>query len=107
MLERNGQLNVESVFPIILPDSGNEIRVDFPTQLKCAIKNRKACAATDAAMNDCRMGGHWIIMDVESKMKKCNTLHHNRWGDNTNKGAKAIALLDLMTVIRNKGIGVN
>ena len=47
-------------------------------QIMSAIEKGKACAASDAAMNDARMGGHYIIIDLESKIRLQNSFCHNR-----------------------------
>ena len=105
--ETNGRLSVESVFPIILSDNKCDINMGFTPQTQQAIEQRKAHAASDAAMNNSKMGGHWIIMDLESKVKTQNTLCHKRWDNNTIKGAEAIVALELITVIGKKGKMIN
>jgi len=46
--------------------------------MKEVITNRKAYAATDAAMNDRKIGGHWIIVDIERRYIIQNTLYRKR-----------------------------
>ena len=106
-LETNGRLNIESVFPIICTDNKNKINVEFTPQIMRAIEQRKAHAALDAAMNDSKMGGHQMLIDLENRIKMQNTLYHKRWNDNANKGAEAISFLELITVIRKKEKRIN
>ena len=53
-------------------------------------------------MNDARRGGYQTTIDLESKIRLQNSLHHNRWNNNVIKGAEAAVSLELLTVMQNE-----
>ena len=48
------------------------------------------------------MGSHWLITDEKKQDMIQNTLFHKSWGNNTIKGAEAIVLLELITVLHKR-----
>ena len=82
-------------------------KVEFTPQIMRAIEQRKAHAASDAAINDSKIGGHQMLIDLENRTKMQNTLCHKRQDNNTNEGAETITLLELIAVIRKKGKCIN
>ena len=60
-------------------------------------------AATDASVKGFSMGGCWIIADIDQKFKKEKVLYHKSWKNNTSRIAEIIVLLELLTVLEQKG----
>ena len=48
----------------------------FCREIEEATRGRKACAASGAAMTHDQMGGHWKIVNAETKHELSNTLRH-------------------------------
>ena len=53
------------------------------------------------------MGGHWMLMNIDSKERKFNTLCHKEWDKNTIVGVEAIVLLELLVTLEKRGRNVN
>ena len=109
-MEGKDRMKIESIFPIfpLNEQNGDEIRgAIFSEKIKEAIESEEAYAASDASLKNKKVGGHWIITDAQMSEVIDNTLYHNRWGFNTIKGAEAIMLLELMSVLRNRGREIN
>ena len=75
----------------------------MPDKIKASIENEKAHAATDASLKLGRMGGHWIVTDEKNEEILDNTIYHKAWRNNTIKGAEAIVLLELVTMLHKRG----
>ena len=69
---------------------------------------QKAHAVSDASMKDGRIGSCLFITDEKKQKMMHNTLFHKSWSNNTVKGAEAIMLLELVTVLykRSKSIAL-
>ena len=58
---------------------------------------------TNTLVKDRKMGGSWIIIDVNQQTKLENVLYYKDWSNNTTISAKVIVLLKLVEVIERKG----
>jgi len=105
--ESNGFMQIDSIFPpeYAITNSTNNVQyeADMPEKIKASIENEKAQAATDASLKLGRMGGHWIVTDEMNEEIIENTIYHKAWRNNTNKGAEAIVLLELITMLHKRG----
>ena len=64
-----------------------------------ATKNNEAIAAIDASVKDEKMAGAWKIED-DCKINRCQSeLFSNRWTQNADIAADAIAMLDIATTV--------
>ena len=60
-------------------------------------------AASDVSVKDGKIGGSWIIIDINKETKLENVLYHKEWRKNMIKSAEAIVLLELVKVFERKG----
>ena len=104
--EPNGVMQIESIFLLQISMHNVQQSAEIPVKIKEAIEKEEAYAAADASLKEGRMGGHWILTDDKKGEIIENTLYHKAWRDNTIKGAEAIVLLELVTVLRNRGRNV-
>jgi len=68
-----------------------------------SIEESLAVAATDASVKEGQMKESWIITDVEKKSILKNQLYHKECSDNTLGIAEVIVLLELITILEQKG----
>jgi len=54
-------------------------------------------------MKDGEMGGSWILTNNNKDKIIQNILYHKNWKKNTAKGAEAITLLELISVLKHRG----
>ena len=57
---------------------------------------------SDALMKHNQMGGHWRMINIETKQETFNTVCHKEWTKNTVVGADAILLLEFLVVLVKK-----
>ena len=98
-IEPNGGIQIDSKFPPYAEFNNNMQGALFPLEIKEDIENSKAFAASDASCKNNQMGGYWIIANATKQYEQENKLYYKNWKVNASKGAEAIALLDLLTVI--------
>jgi len=73
--ENNRAVSVDSVFLIEI-DSSNEINYTrFNDIIVDAIRQSKAFTTSDASIKDNRIGGYWMIIDINQKEEIHNTLY--------------------------------
>ena len=75
----------------------------FNEEITKSIEDRLAVSATEASVKEAHMRGAQIITDVEKNFELRNQLYHKEQNDNTLGFAEVIVLLELITVLEQRG----
>ena len=102
-MKPNKSLVTHCMFPPQWIESNNNIEVPFNYLTTRCIEQRNAVAATDASVKDHCMGGWWILTSKDKSFKLEKGLFSRNWEDNSSGCAEVIVLLELMTVLEEKG----
>lgn len=105
-IDSNGRIKIDSKFPPEFTSTFDLQGALFPIEIRVDIENGNAFAASDASVKNNQMGGYWIITNSSKQYKHEKSLYHKNWRVNTSKGAEAITLLELISVIERKGRGI-
>jgi len=80
---------------------------EFPEEMKRAIRNRRAVAATDASMYGNLMASHWVITTLEKEYEIEGGVESKKWMDGMIAGGEAIGVLDLIKYIVKKARNID
>ena len=105
-ISSNRELKCQGVIRKVLPNSIVNYEPQFNEEITQMIMQSRAIAATDASVKEGELGGAWIIMSTQGREVLSNKLYHKEWDENSSKAAKAIVLLELVTVITKKSINI-
>ena len=75
--------------------------------IESAIHTKTAIGVIDANVKHTQMSRKWILACKNKSFELSNILYHKNWLENTRVGAEAIALLELLEVVKRKGINIS
>ena len=102
-MKPNKSMVIYCMFPPQINESTIDHEVPFNEVVTKSIEEGLSVAATDASVKDHCMGGWWTLTSKNKSFKNEKGTHSSNWEDNSSGCAELTVLLELVTVLENKG----